>query len=365
MTPVTVGVIGCGNIFDAYLNASQHFPILNLTSCADMQPERAQTKAEQWGLQNRTPEELLADDSVELVLNLTTPESHVTVARQILECGKHVYSEKPLGLNPEESRALLDLAASLDLRVGCAPDTFLGGSHQTSRQLLDSGKLGDPLACTAFMMVPGHELWHPDPDFYYLPGGGPMLDMGPYYLTALVNLLGPVARVTGRGKSFRPFRTIGSGPRAGQTVAVKTPTHLSGVAEFENGTLLTITMSFDVWNHQHHHIELYGSQGSMLIPDPNCFDGNVQWSKGKEGWTRIPNAFPYADDNYRSLGLADLAHAIRKGRAHRANGQIGFHVLEIMTGFLKAAETGETVEMSSRCDRSEAMPTGLPFGQLD
>ena len=365
MTPVKVGIIGCGNIFDAYLNASKNFPILDIACCADLRTERAKTKAEQWGLQTQSIDSLLQDKSVEIILNLTTPESHIAVARQVLTSGKHVYTEKPLGLNVEEGIALLELASSKSLRVGSAPDTFLGGSHQKSRQLLDAGKIGDPLACTAFMMVPGHELWHPDPDFYYLPGGGPMLDMGPYYLTAFINLLGPVSRVTGTGKAFRKTRMIATGPRANQNVTVKTPTHLTGVAEFTNGALLTITMSFDVWKHEHKPMELYGTKGSMLIPDPNCFDGEVHWNQQKEDWEVAKNEFPYADDSYRSLGLADMAQAIRSGRPHRANGQMGLHVLEIMTGFLKSAESRSTVDMITSCERPEAMKTGLPFGHLE
>ena len=365
MTPVKVGIIGCGNIFDAYLTASKNFPILNIACCADLRNERAKAKADQWGLQQQSIDSLLLDKSVEIILNLTTPESHISVAKQILESGKHVYTEKPLGLNVTEGIELLALAKDRGLRVGSAPDTFLGGSHQKTRQLLDSWKIGDPLACTAFMMVPGHELWHPDPDFYYLPGGGPMLDMGPYYLTAFVNLLGPVTRVTGFGKAFRTSRTIATGPRASQTVPVKTNTHLSGVAEFMNGTLLTITMSFDVWQHTHMPMELYGTNGSMLIPDPNRFDGEVKWSEGKESWNTATIEFPYADDNYRSIGLADLAQAVRVGRPHRANGQLGLHVLEIMTGFLKAAETGTSIGMQTTCERPELMKTDLPFGQLD
>ncbi len=365
MTPVKVGIIGCGNIFDAYLNASKNFPILNIACCADLKSERAQAKADQWGLQVQSIDSLLQDQSIEIILNLTTPDSHISVAKQVLESGKHVYTEKPLGLNVNEGIELLALAKDRGLRVGSAPDTFLGGSHQKTRQLLDSGKIGDPLACTAFMMVPGHELWHPDPDFYYLPGGGPMLDMGPYYLTAFVNLLGPVAQVTGFGKAFRTSRTIASGARAGQTVPVKTPTHLSGVAEFVNGALLTITMSFDVWQHTHLPMELYGTKGSMLIPDPNRFDGEVKWSEGKADWNSATIEFPYADDNYRSIGLADLAQAIRTERPHRANGQLGLHVLEIMTGFLKAAETGTSISMQTTCERPALMKTDLPFGQLD
>jgi predicted dehydrogenase len=365
MTTVKVGVIGCGNIFDAYLKASKNFPILNIACCADMKNERAQAKADQWGLQVQSIDSLLQDKSIEIILNLTTPDSHISVAKQVLESGKHVYTEKPLGLNVNEGIELLALAKDRGLRVGSAPDTFLGGSHQKTRQMLDSGKIGDPLACTAFMMVPGHELWHPDPDFYYLPGGGPILDMGPYYLTAFINLLGPVARVSGLGKAFRTSRTIASGPRAGQTVPVKTPTHLSGAAEFVNGALLTITMSFDIWQHTHLPMELYGTKGSMLIPDPNRFDGEVKWSEGKEDWNSAAIEFPYEDDNYRSIGLADLAHAIRTERPHRADGQLGLHVLEIMTGFLKAAEVGTSIDMRTTCERPALMKTDLPVGQLD
>ena len=308
--------------------------------------------------------ELLADPAIEIVLNLTIPGAHVAVGRQILAAGKHAYSEKPLGVAFAEAAALVAEAERRGLRLGSAPDTFLGGAHQQARAVLDAGALGDPVGGTAFFMCPGHERWHPNPDFYYKRGGGPMLDMGPYYITDLVNLLGPVARVAGLAPPPRPLRSISSAPRAGETIAVEVPTHVTGSLEFASGAVVAITMSFDVPGHRHLPLEIYGTEGSLIVPDPNWFGGEVSLlSKGGE-WQPVPVELPWTDANYRSLGLADMAAAIREGRPHRASGALALHVLEVMEAFARSAETGRFVEIATRPERPRPLAEDAPLDRL-
>ena len=365
MQPVGIGIIGTGNISDAYLKAAPKFPVLKIVACADINMDAAQAKAANYGIEALTVDALLADSRISIVLNLTTPQHHVPVGLQAIAAGKHVYSEKPLAIALGDGLRLIDAARVKGLRIGCAPDTFLGGSHQTARKAIDAGTIGIPLAGTAFMMVPGHELWHPNPDFYYKPGGGPMLDMGPYYLTCLVNMLGPVASVSGAAKSSYPNRVVGSGPRQGESFSVDVPTHISGMLTFQSGAAVTITTSFDVWKHSHSHIEIYGSTGSMLVPDPNQFQGEVQVSQRKGDWTPVQQSHLYGDGNYRIVGLADMAQAIVNGRPHRANDEISLHVLEIMDSILHSAESGQRIDLKHPCARPAAMRDDLPFGQLD
>ena len=365
MQPVGIGIIGTGNISDAYLKAAPKFPVLKIVACADINMDAAKAKAADYGIEALTVDALLADSRISIVLNLTTPQHHVPVGLQAIAAGKHVYSEKPLAIALGDGLRLIDAARVKGLRIGCAPDTFLGGSHQTARKVIDDGTIGIPLAGTAFMMVPGHELWHPNPDFYYKPGGGPMLDMGPYYLTCLVNMLGPVASVSGAAKSSYPNRVVGSGPRQGESFSVDVPTHISGMLTFQSGAAVTITTSFDVWKHSHSHIEIYGSTGSMLVPDPNQFQGEVQVSQRKGDWTAVQQSHLYGDGNYRIVGLADMAQAIVNGRPHRANDEISLHVLEIMDSILHSAESGQRIDLKHPCARPAAMRDDLPFGQLD
>jgi predicted dehydrogenase len=362
MQPTAIGVIGTGNISEAYWKGSAHFPGLQIVACADANPDAACAKAGAWGIAALSVADLLADPRIDIVLNLTTPQHHVDVGLKALAAGKHVYSEKPLAVTLAEAQRLVAAAESTGLRVGCAPDTFLGGSHQTARAALDAGVIGEVVAGSAFMMVPGHELWHPNPAFYYQPGGGPMLDMGPYYLTCLVNLLGPVRAVTGAAKASYATRTVASGPLQGQEIAVEVPTHVSGILDFESGAAVTITTSFDVWKHQHAHIELYGRTGSMIVSDPNQFQGEIRVSDRRGDWTAVPQAHRYGDGNYRILGLADMALAIRDGRPHRASLALALHVLEIMESILVAAETGRRIELTHGCDRPAALNPDLPFG---
>jgi predicted dehydrogenase len=363
--PLSIGVIGCGVISGIYLErASRTFPQLEVRAVADRVAAAAEARGAEYGVPAMGPEELLARDDVDIVLNLTVPAAHVEVGLAAIAAGKHVYSEKPLAGSVAEARQLIDAAAAAGLRVGCAPDTFLGGGHQTARAVVDAGRIGTPLAGTAMLMLAGHERWHPNPDFYYShPGGGPMLDMGPYYITAMVNLLGPVAQVSALASRSRDTRTIAKGARAGQTVPVEVSTHIAGVMAFESGALVQIATSFDVAAHRHLPLELYGTEGSLAIPDPNRFDGEVEVSDGA-AWQAEPMRHGHGDDNYRGIGLADMAAAIAEGRPHRATGELAFHVLEVMEALIASADTGAAVEIHSRCERPAPMSAGRTAGDL-
>lgn len=346
MKKVGIGIIGCGNISSAYLKAMASFPILDIRGLADMNEEVAKARAAEFGLQATSVDALLSDPSVEIIVNLTIPKAHVEVGLRALDAGKHAYSEKPLGINFTEGKRLADAAKAKGLRIGSAPDTFLGGGHQTARRLIDEGVLGQPVGGTATFMCPGHERWHPNPAFYYEVGGGPMLDMGPYYITDLVNLFGPVAKVAGFAIAPRNERLITSEPKNGEKIPVHVATHVSGVLAFENGAVVQVGMSFDVAGHKHVPLEIYGTEGTLIVPDPNHFGGEVQLLK--KGGQFEPQALssPYADGNYRSIGVADMAHAIRENRPHRANGDLALHVLEVMEASLVCSGMRTEVEVS-------------------
>src|SRR5436305_6863875 len=279
MRKVGIGIIGCGTISTAYLKAARRFPILDIRALADMRSDVAERQGAAFGLPAMRVDQLLKRDDVEVVINLTVPLAHTDVSLAVLNAGKHVHSEKPLGINVAEARKVMDLAAQKNLRVGCAPDTFLGGGHQTARKLIDDGAIGTPVAGSAFFGCPGHERWHPAPGFYYLRGGGPMMDMGPYYITDLVQLLGPIASVTGAATKPRPERLITSEPLNGTMIPVEVATHVTGLLEFVSGAVIAVTMSFDVPKHNHLPIEIYGTAGSLLVPDPNRFGGEVSLAK--------------------------------------------------------------------------------------
>jgi predicted dehydrogenase len=363
--PVGVGVIGCGVISGAYLTAARLFPQIEIVALADRDPAAAAARGAEFGLPAVSVDALLADPRVEIVLNLTIPVAHVPVGLAAIAAGKHVYAEKPLAVSLDEGRRLVEAAAAAGLKLGSAPDTFFGGSHQTARALVDAGRIGRVFAGTAFLMLAGHERWHPNPDFYYTrAGGGPVMDMAPYYLTDLVQLLGPVAEVTARGTVCRQRRTIAKGPRAGQSVPVDCVTHVAGTLVFEHGAIVQLAMSFEVWGHRHTPIELYGSEGSMLVPDPNRFDGEVQCLAANGEWQAMPTTHGYADGNYRILGLVDMAAALREDRPHRASGALALHVLEVMTGLIEAAGSGRTVTILSRCERPAPFAPGLAVGAI-
>ena len=365
MEPVRVGLIGCGNISAAYLLGAAMFPEMTIQCCADLDPSRAQARGAEFGVPATTVDALLADPAIEIVLNLTIPQAHVPIGLDAIRHGKHVYGEKPLATEAAEGRRLIEAAAAAGLRVGSAPDTFLGGAHQTARRLVDEGAIGRPLTGTAFMMNHGHEHWHPDPAFYYAEGGGPMLDMGPYYLTNLVNLLGPVASVMGSATSGYAEREVLSAPKRGERVPVHVATHVTGLLTFASGAVVSIATSFDVWQHRHGNMELYGTEGSLVVPDPNRFGGTVALANRREPWADVPLSHGFADGNFRSIGLADMARAIRTGRAHRCSGALAYHVLEVMEAFGRSSEQGRVIAIESRCDRPAPLPARSALGELD
>jgi predicted dehydrogenase len=363
---VSIGLIGCGNISEAYFKGCRRYDILDLVACADIDVARARAKAEQHGIRGCGVDELLSDPAIEIVINLTIPQAHAPVNERILRAGKHAYVEKPFGLDVREARRVLALARRKKLLVGGAPDTFLGGGIQTARQLLDDGAIGKPVAATAYCMGHGHESWHPAPEFYYKPGGGPMFDMGPYYITALVNLLGPVARVSGSTRASFSHRTITSQPLAGKKVKVEVPTHYAGTMDFSGGAIGTIIMSFDVWPGQPQPcITIYGTEGTMLVPDPNTFNGPVQIKRaGEKEFTAAP--LTHSEERLRGTGVADMACSVlRRRRKYRCNGELATHVVEVMGAFEKASASGRCVKLASRPPRPALLPPQLPPNVLD
>ena len=362
-TPVKIGVVGAGKISGIYLQNGAVFDDFEVVACADLLVERAREQARQYGVPRACdPEELLADPEVEVVLNLTVPAVHAEVSLAALEAGKHVYTEKPLAVGREDGLRILEVAADRGLLIGCAPDTFLGGGLQTCRKVMDEGIIGEPVASTAVMMTHGPEGWHPNPDFFYQPGAGPMFDMGPYYLTALTTLLGPVRRVTGSARVTFPERQVTSQPLAGTTITVNTPTHVAGVMDFEGGAVGTLVTSFDVWSETHSRIDIYGTEGTLSVPDPNTFGGPVRvWRSGDEAWTDVPLTHPYTE-NSRGLGLADMARALRSGRKPRASGELGGHVLDVIHAFLDSSESGRHIDVKSTFERPEPLPAGSEAG---
>ncbi|MWV42891.1 gfo/Idh/MocA family oxidoreductase [Paenibacillus sp. HJL G12] len=367
MKRVNVGIIGCGNISGVYFENLKKFSAVQVSACADLDLERAKARAEEFGVpKGCSVSELLADPEIELVVNLTIPAAHSQVCLEILEAGKHVYVEKPLAVSKEEGQAIIAKAKEKGLLVGSAPDTFLGGGIQTCIKLIEDGWIGTPVGATAFMMARGHEHWHPDPEFYYAKGGGPMFDMGPYYLTALVSMLGPIKRIAGMTKISYPERTITSSKKYGQIITVETPTHVAGVLEFHGGAVGTMITSFDVFgDSQLPRIEIYGSQGTLSVPDPNSFGGPVLLRRhDSTDWKEMPLSHGYTG-NSRGIGVLDMVYALNGSRINRANGELGYHVLEAMHAFLESSEQDRYVTMTSTCERPQPMPQNLPFGILD
>ena len=354
MQKVNVAVVGCGNISSIYLqNLTTRFHNVNVYAISDLVPQNTKEKSEKYGISRiMTFEEIIADPNVDVVLNLTTPPIHYRLCKAALEAGKNVYVEKPLSLRFEEGKELVELAARKGLLLGCAPDTFLGAGIQTCRRILDEGLIGEVIGATAFMVCHGHESWHPGPEFYYQKGGGPMFDMGPYYLTALVNLVGSVDSVSGMTSISMPTRTITSQPKYGQIIEVEVPTHVNGLLRFHNGAVGSILTSFDVWGSTLPRIEIYGTRGSMLVPDPNGFGGEV---KVKQYFDRDFVSYPLVtpdSENSRGIGLSDMANALLSGRKdHRANGNMALHVLEIMEKIHTSSDTHQELKLETTCDR--------------
>jgi predicted dehydrogenase len=355
-----VGIIGCGNISRAYATKLRALQDLELVACADLDRDRARALAAEFGVpQVLTPDQLVGHPDVDVVLDLTIPAAHEEVTRSALQAGKHAYSEKPLAFDHAGGAGLVELAAQRGVRLGCAPDTFLGAGLQTCRALLDAGAIGMPLAANAFFQGSGPESWHPDPAFFYQRGAGPLFDVGVYYVTALVALLGPVARVTGSARISRPRRPITSQPLAGTWIDVEVPTHVAGVLEHEAGPLATLVASFDVPATRFRFIEVYGTEGTLSVPDPNTFGGPVQLRRsGDEDWTDMPLSHANAAQS-RGIGLADMIRAERVDRPHRASGQLALHVLEVMERIVMASDTGQRQGLVTRVERPAPLPAGL------
>ena len=367
MANLGIGIIGCGNISTSYLRLAPLFKGLEVRAVADINMDAARARAAEFGTKALSVDDLLAAKDIDIIINLTMPDAHYPITKRILEAGKHAYSEKPLVLTLEQGTTLRDIAAAKGLKVGCAPDTFLGGAHQQARAILDEGRIGTIIAGAAAVQNHGMEAWHPNPDFFFLPGGGPMLDLGPYYVANLINLLGPVKRVGALANMPSTTRAIGSGPRQGETVRVKTPTNIHALLEFANGATVQLSTSWDVWHHRRSHFEFYGTEGTLYVPDPNFFGGTVEVA-GKDGKveTVTPWDHPFgrpnqehpklgALANYRTAGLADMAVAHLEGREHRCSLERTLHGVEVMTGCIKSGETGQFVTMTTTCTRPAAL----------
>lgn len=368
MSKLKVAFIGVGSISGIYLdNLTKVFKDVEIAGVCDLIPERAENAKQKYNLP-RVYENMFQafqDPQVDIILNLTRPYQHYEVTRLALEHGKHVYTEKPLGITLEEGDKLVTLAKQRGLLIGGAPDTFLGAGLQSCRKYIDAGLIGEPIGAAAFMICRGHETWHPDPDFYYQPGGGPMLDMGPYYITALVSLLGPVSSLVSASKRTFPTRLITSQPHAGTVVDVNTDTYIAGTLQFESGAIGTIFTTFDVYYPHQARFEIYGSEGTLILPDPNYFGGPIQIFRPETGkMEELPLLMDYAE-NSRGLGLADMASAIRGERDARANVQQIHHVLEILTGFETSAREGKWLDLKTEYKRPAPMKKAALKGVLD
>lgn len=367
MGKINIGVVGCGNISGIYFqNLTQTFVNTAVYSCADLKEDAAKDAAQKWNIPHiQSFEEMIECHDIEIILNITTPQSHFDICKKALLAGKHVYVEKPLSLTIEEGSELTEIAKSKGLMLGGAPDTFLGGGIQTCRKLIDDGFIGEPIGATAFMMCHGHENWHPSPEFYYKKGGGPMFDMGPYYLTALIYLMGGVKQVSGVTSKTFETRTITSAPKFGAKIDVEVPTHVSSLLRFNTGAVGIIITSFDVWNSTLPRIEIYGTQGTLLVPDPNGFGGPVQLSTlDGSGFREVPLTHIYAD-NSRGIGVADMAQCIMDGRSdNKASGELANHVLEIMCGIDISNDTGRIYNMISNYKQTEPLRGNLVKGYV-
>ncbi len=367
MNMINVGMVGVGCISGIYLkNLHEVFHELRLVAVCDLIRERAEKAQKEYGIPKLydTMEELFADPEIDIVLNLTRPYQHYEVSKAALLAGKHVYSEKPLGADLAEGEELVALAKEKGLMIGGAPDTFMGAGIQSCRKLIDEGLIGEVIGGRCVMASHGVESWHPDPDFYYQRGGGPLFDMGPYYITALTNLLGGIKSVYGYNRTSYPTRLITAEPHVGEIIEVNTPTHIESFLTFDSGATVSLLTSFDIYNTKQTNIEIYGTKGTLYVPDPNWFGGTITFFNGE---TKIaeehPLAFDYAE-NSRCLGLADMAKAIEGGRVPRTSSKQTFHVLEVMASIMKSAELGAPVSLCSHFEREAPMDATLPHGIL-
>lgn len=354
-----IGIIGTGAIAPAYMKGMEVFTDqIQVIACADLNTDRAKAFAEKYHIKAQSIDDLLANTGIDIVLNLTIPAAHAQVSLQILNAGKHVYVEKPLAVTLQDGKAVMNLAKSKGLRVGCAPDTFLGAGGQTARRLIDEGAIGQPVSATAFMLGHGPDSWHPNPFFYYVDGGGPMLDMGPYYLTALINLLGPIERVTGMTNRAYQNRTAGHETIQGQNIPVSVETHVAGLAQFKSGVVATVITSFDVWKSNVPRIEIHGTEGSLSVPDPNTFGGEVLLFKPENGeWQTVEPQ--HRSDIQRGIGVADMAQCMETGEDHRASGALALHVLEAMLAFEESSQHGQHINLDTEISIPSALPANL------
>jgi predicted dehydrogenase len=363
-----VGIMGAGNISSAYLKLAPLFKGLEVRAVADILPEAAKKRADEFSVRAQTPDELLKNSEIDVVVNLTIPATHYQVTMDALSAGKHAYSEKPFVLTLEEGKSVRKAADERKLHVGSAPDTFLGGAHQQVRSIIDSGKLGKIMSGTTHVMSRGMEHWHPNPDFFFQVGAGPVLDVGPYYVTDLIQLIGPVKRVTAFTGMARTEREVtAAGPYKGTFIKVGTPTTIHGIMEFHNGAIVTIGASWDVSSHGHHNIELYGTDGSVFVPDPNFFGGDVITTDVGGAKSKVePWDHPFGKinqtggdgsqrANYRTAGLADMMQAIEQGRPARCGLDVALHAVDVMTSILKAGESGQVVTLTTTCERPAAL----------
>jgi predicted dehydrogenase len=363
-----VGIMGAGNISAAYLRLAPLFRNLEVRAIADVLPAAAEKRAGEYNVRAQTPDELLKNSEIDVVVNLTVPGAHYKVTTDILSAGKHAYSEKPFVLSVEEGKAIKKDADARKLKVGSAPDTFLGGAHQQARAIIDSGKVGRIASGTMHVLSRGMEHWHPNPDFFFQVGGGPILDLGPYYITDLISLVGPIKRVTAFTGMARAEREVtAAGPYQGTRIKVGTPTTIHAILEFHNGAIITLGASWDVSSHGHHNIELYGTEGSVYVPDPNFFNGDVTITDRegtKEKVTPWDHPFGKANQdldkpspraNYRNAGLADMMDSLETGRKARCDIDVALHAIDAMASILKAGETHQVITLSTTCDRPAAL----------
>lgn len=383
MRNVNVGILGCGVISNTYIRDIKRFyPSLHLAACADVNVELAKSHAEKYQIPSGcSVEEMLAMEEVELVVNLTPPQFHMELNKKILQAGKHVFCEKPFAPTAAQARQVMDLADEKGLLVGSAPDTFLGSSLQTCRKILDDGWIGKPLYVTANMMSNGVETWHPAPANFYRQGAGPLYDMGPYYFTALAALLGPVKRVSAFSGTGFPVRKVYTGPLKGQEVPVETPTHYSGTAELVSGVIVSMNISFDIWHSNLPMFEIYGTDGTLEVPDPNMsggrpriyrkertldvlYDDSRETKEKQDTSVELPELYPHIGDYTRGIGVLDLACAIDEKRKPRVNAEMACHVIEAITGMMESAQDKKVYEMKTTCEKPEPIKTGTPAGRI-